>query len=232
MWPCTQKKWRHSGLAAQQICGSQSASCFTDTVSFWPRSWCSITTQTDRRPCSHFKSWHKIFNQHPQCYKEELTTRSVDCAQTLHCSFSWQILSAVKQGGLHALQTSAYIALSALFNLNLWWIACHTMLQVPMVAYHAVLSTNLQFGTLQHYWSWPSRLQPKTLNLRLWKLSAHTHKKATQMTAGQTTGNIWAPKYCIFPINNLPHRPPSKKSEKSQKNSKQRPSKGMYPGWI
>ena len=25
---------------------------------------------------------------------------------------------------------------------------------------------------------------------------------------GQTTGNIWAPKYYIFPVNNLPHRPP------------------------
>ena len=49
---------------------------------------------------------------------------------------------------------------------------------------------------------------------------------------GQTTENIWAPKYYLFPINNLPHRPPSKKSEKSWKNSKQRPPKGTYPGWI
>ena len=39
---------------------------------------------------------------------------------------------------------------------------------------------------------------------------------------GQTTGNIWAPKYYIFPINDLPHRPPKKNQKISEKN----PSKG------
>ena len=43
-------------------------------------------------------------------------------------------------------------------------------------------------------------------------------------TGGQTTGNIWAPKYYIFPINGLPHRPLLKKRrEKSMKP----PSKGL-----
>ena len=42
------------------------------------------------------------------------------------------------------------------------------------------------------------------------------------VSSGQTTGNIWAPKYYIFPINDLPHRPPSEKSDKSGKI----PSKG------
>ena len=27
-------------------------------------------------------------------------------------------------------------------------------------------------------------------------------------TCGQTAGNIWAPKYYIFPVDDLPHRPP------------------------
>ena len=31
---------------------------------------------------------------------------------------------------------------------------------------------------------------------------------------GQTTGNLWAPKYYIFPIYDLPHRPPLKKIRK------------------
>ena len=50
---------------------------------------------------------------------------------------------------------------------------------------------------------------------------------------GQTTGNILAPKYYIFPINNVTHCLPIKKKkkeeEKSPKNSKQRPPKGTYP---
>ena len=51
----------------------------------------------------------------------------------------------------------------------------------------------------------------------------------------QTTGNILAPKSYIFLINDLPHRTPPplpalKNLEKSHKISKQRPSKGTYPG--
>ena len=42
--------------------------------------------------------------------------------------------------------------------------------------------------------------------------------------AGQTTGNIWAPKYYIFPINDLPHRPPYKNHKNPEKN----PSKGHW----
>ena len=30
----------------------------------------------------------------------------------------------------------------------------------------------------------------------------------SSLHSGQTTGNIWAPKYYIFPMNDLPHRPP------------------------
>ena len=49
---------------------------------------------------------------------------------------------------------------------------------------------------------------------------------------GQTSGNICASNYYIFPINDLPHRPPSKKKKKSENREKsnQRPSKGTYPG--
>ena len=36
--------------------------------------------------------------------------------------------------------------------------------------------------------------------------------------SGQTTGNIWAPKYYIFLVNDLPHRnPPPKKKKKKKK---------------
>ena len=30
---------------------------------------------------------------------------------------------------------------------------------------------------------------------------------ATDLDEGQTTGNIWAPKYYIFPVNDLPYGP-------------------------
>ena len=33
-------------------------------------------------------------------------------------------------------------------------------------------------------------------------------KTGCKIICGQTTGNIWAPKYYIFPIDDLPHRPP------------------------
>ena len=43
----------------------------------------------------------------------------------------------------------------------------------------------------------------------------------------------FSPGICyIFTINDLSHRPSSEKWEKSRKNSKQRPSKGTYSGWI
>ena len=49
--------------------------------------------------------------------------------------------------------------------------------------------------------------------------------------AGHTTGNIWAPKYYLFPLNDLPHRPPSKKSEKSGKKFQAKVIQGHVP-WL
>ena len=40
---------------------------------------------------------------------------------------------------------------------------------------------------------------------------ARTHRHTDQ-----TTGNISAPKYFIFPINDLPHRPPLQKKKKKK----------------
>ena len=61
---------------------------------------------------------------------------------------------------------------------------------------------------------------------RFWEsdisLCRHRISADLNVNRGQTTGDIWVPKYYIFPINDLPHRPPSEKSEKSGKNSKQR----------
>ena len=45
---------------------------------------------------------------------------------------------------------------------------------------------------------------------------------------GQTTGNISAPKYYIFPINDLPHRSPKKKSEKYRKKFQAKAIQGHY----
>ena len=65
-------------------------------------------------------------------------------------------------------------------------------------------------------------------------LCGHTQEPvlATANTT-QTTGNIWAPKYyIIYPRNDLPPQTPLKKLRKipRKKKSKQRPSKGTYPG--
>ena len=48
---------------------------------------------------------------------------------------------------------------------------------------------------------------------------------------GQTTGNIWAPKYYIFPINALPHRPPLKKIRKIPENFQAKAIQGHVP-WV
>ena len=50
-----------------------------------------------------------------------------------------------------------------------------------------------------------------------------------QLPAGQTTGNIWAQKYYIFSINDLPYRPPLKKSEKSRKKFQAKAIQGHVP---
>ena len=47
----------------------------------------------------------------------------------------------------------------------------------------------------------------------------------------QTTGNIWAPKYYTFPINDLPHRPPSKKLEKSRRKFQAKAIQAYVP-WL
>ena len=49
---------------------------------------------------------------------------------------------------------------------------------------------------------------------------------------GQTTGNIGAPKYYIFPINDLPHKPPSEKSEKNQEKKFQANAFQGHVAWL
>ena len=69
----------------------------------------------------------------------------------------------------------------------------------------------------------------KTLNLV--RNPKRTAERQKEKEWGQTTGNIWAPKYYIFPINDLPHRTPSKKIRKIRKNFQAKAIQGHVP-WV
>ena len=56
---------------------------------------------------------------------------------------------------------------------------------------------------------------------------------SSRLRCGQTTGDIWAPKYYIFPRNDFaPVSSKKKKIRKIPKKIQAKASKGTYPGWI